>query len=263
MAESIARRHRAFTLIELLVVIAIIAVLMGILMPALSRAREQGKRAVCLQNNRTLVMSWMLYCDEFSGNMPGAQALEVGAAAAKDKAPWIRRPLGNTPVEASIEDQILAIEAGVMFPFVKNIKVFRCPVAKSHEMRSYSMSHAMNGASFDGGPVLKNRFKIKNPAQRIVFIDDFGEDWDAAWAVPWSRAAWWNGIPARHGSGTVVGMADGRSEWFGWRDSRTIHLMDRWDWSSQNLNTIPHEGNPDLVGVQRAVWGNKLGYVPQ
>ena len=43
-------RRKAFTLIELLVVIAIIAVLMAVLMPALARAREQGKRAVCLNN---------------------------------------------------------------------------------------------------------------------------------------------------------------------------------------------------------------------
>ena len=43
-------RQKGFTLIELLVVIAVIAVLMAILMPALQRAREQGKRACCLSN---------------------------------------------------------------------------------------------------------------------------------------------------------------------------------------------------------------------
>ncbi len=265
MTESYPQTPRAFTLIELLVVIAIIAILMAVLMPALSRAREQGKRAVCLQNNKTLLMAWGLYCDEFNGYMPGAVAVNLGTTAPEDRAPWVMKPPGNTPVESPVEEQIRALEQGVLFPLVKNIKVYRCPVAKGHEMRSYSASHAMNGGSFDGGPVLKNRYKIKSPAKRIVFLDDFGEDWDAAWAVPWSQAAWWNPIPARHGAGTTVGMADGHSEWWAWKDTRTIDSMEKWDWgrAGDNLNSISHEGNPDLVRVQKAIWGNKLGYTPK
>ncbi|MFC1764264.1 type II secretion system protein, partial [Planctomycetota bacterium] len=54
-------KSKAFTLIELLVVIAVIAVLMAILMPALSRAREQGKRAVCLNNLKQLSFAWIMY----------------------------------------------------------------------------------------------------------------------------------------------------------------------------------------------------------
>ena len=57
------RRH-AFTLIELLVVIAVIAILMAILMPALNRAREQGKRAACLNNLRQMMTGWIMYADE-------------------------------------------------------------------------------------------------------------------------------------------------------------------------------------------------------
>ncbi len=51
-------------MIELLVVIAIIAVLMAILIPALHRVREQGKRAVCLNNLRELALVWIMYADD-------------------------------------------------------------------------------------------------------------------------------------------------------------------------------------------------------
>ena len=60
---------RGFTLIELLVVIAIIAVLMAILMPALNRARLQGKRAACMGNLKQLTLAWIMYADENDDRM--------------------------------------------------------------------------------------------------------------------------------------------------------------------------------------------------
>ena len=65
------KRTRAFTLIELLVVIAIIAVLMGILMPALHRVKEQARQRSCATRVRQHVLTLHMYADDNQGRMPG------------------------------------------------------------------------------------------------------------------------------------------------------------------------------------------------
>ena len=66
------RRAGAFTLVELLVVIGIIALLISILLPSLSSAREQAKRAQCLSNLRSLGQGMQMYCNAFRDRLPNA-----------------------------------------------------------------------------------------------------------------------------------------------------------------------------------------------
>ena len=81
-------RHRAksaFTLVELLIVLGIIVLLMTILLPAISRAREEARRVQCLSNMRQLTLAWLTYANANKGRICGA---ETQAAVGADPNKW-------------------------------------------------------------------------------------------------------------------------------------------------------------------------------
>ena len=82
------RRHRGFTLIELLVVIAIIALLISILIPSLSRARQAAKAAVCGSNVRGLMQAVYLYAGDHQDQLVSA-GLAHGGGHGNEQATWI------------------------------------------------------------------------------------------------------------------------------------------------------------------------------
>jgi prepilin-type N-terminal cleavage/methylation domain-containing protein len=112
----IVYRYNGFTLVELLVVVAIIGVLMTLLLPSLSRARESARRVVCMSNLRTLGQAFIAFSNDHEGTMPGGHYDMADPDPAKRD--WA---VGGTP------GYLNAPQNGTLFPYVNNYETYRCP----------------------------------------------------------------------------------------------------------------------------------------
>lgn len=244
-------KRRGFTLIELLVVIAVIAILMAILMPALKRAREQGKRAVCLNNLKQLALAWVLYADDNDDRIVNGAPLEGRPGFAdypgcpqmscpgsqdcpdhENEKPWVgmawhSQYTAGMQLDPSL--QIRGIKEGALYTYCKNEKLYRCPSGLRGEMLTYAIMDGMNGYTMTRGSVhtpgvwVKKRTEIHSPppASRSVFIDE-GFVTPDSFAVYYAQEKWFDNPPSRHGDGVSMGFADGHSDYYKWKGLWTI-----------------------------------------
>jgi len=247
------RKRNGFTLIELLVVIAIIAILMAILLPALNRVKEQGQRAVCLSNVKQLTLAWIMYANENDDKIVNASTFY-----SRDGEPaWIG---ARSSTSGTVEERRENLKDGILYEFCNDVDIYRCPTGIRGEVLTYAIVDALNGARSIPGTkdlMIKRLSQIRRPGERFVFIDE-GKISPDSWTVFYDQESWWDRPMVRHGDGTNFSFVDGHSDYWKWKDPRTVKLAKM---TNPPASDSAQPGNQDLHAVQRAAWG-KLGYEP-
>jgi prepilin-type N-terminal cleavage/methylation domain-containing protein/prepilin-type processing-associated H-X9-DG protein len=281
------RSEAGFTLVELLVVIAIIALLMAVLLPALNKARTQGKRIVCLNGLKQLVTAWMTYADNSDSKI-----VNGGQAGGPTRYACVREPFwctGNPTtaingydwntdttnatvgVVLSYDDRVTKMKEGALYRYCQNIKSYRCPEADKDMHRSYIMPTPMNAAWLQGdcltgqngypvSKVVKRLGQIKKSKDRIVFFEEKRISPDA-FQLPIeysSSVPLCDPVNIMHGNGGNFGFADGHAEFHQYECAATI------DWGhggpAPSLSDTCFMGlvagkQGDYKWLKNAVWG--------
>jgi len=250
------RGQRAgFTLIELLVVIAIIAILAALLLPSLSRAREQGRAISCLNNTRQLGLACQLYTDDHESLLP--YNLWMKGSSPRTNINWVNNVMTWYATDPDNTNTTTITDAS-LGPYIGGVTgIFHCPsdhalsasqseAGWSARIRSYSMNAMMGnvGTNLVNGVNIKNSgyeqflktSQIPRPADMFVFLDEHPDSIDDGYFlntdkppvngannVTSAASDEWTDLPASyHNQSTAFSFADGHASLHRWLKSSTI-----------------------------------------
>jgi len=258
------RKQKGFTLIELLVVIAVIAVLMGVLVPALRAAREQGRMIRCGANVRNLTLAWLMYKDDNDGQLVPAAVYSDHHYSPEESNWWVGESVDNEGPGDSEEDETEGIRRGLLYPYVKDVSAYHCPsdirtglridyLERMGGYRSYAIPFAAYGTSdisLDGMMILSKKYMdIKSPASKYVFVPELDAHLFGGWIFDAYNEHWMELMAIWHSRNrSTLGWADGHVDSHRWQDKATIELASLGiEWIQGHNSPSPWLVYPDGV----------------
>lgn len=254
-------RQIAFTLIELLGVIAIIAILAGLLLPALGKAKAKGLQIRCLSNYKQLQLCWMLYADENNDTLPPNETVGTGA----DRISYIASSRTWIQGNAWTDQNDTNIQNGVLFRYNRSSAIYKCPSDRSSvrdqgkvsRVRSVSMNMFMNSIPDAPDKLYWRRLgQIAAPSKAFVFVDEHENSIENGLLYVQPSGIWdwkWYDFPAtRHNHGGVFTFADGRAELWKWRSPKTIEAGRTAKYANFFEGIYAGKDDPDLARFYEA-----------